>query len=236
MSSDGLRHEGEMNAPDKDSVYQELRKRGIRAIRVTERITPIVRKGFAGLRRRDWGLIFGGVAFVVMIAVLAYHEIDKTLPQESAVSSDLSYVQPQPRRWLNLPSTVEYNKLFKHRHEVYLACYAMPGVVVNKKLEMDDELMRDFKANLGAGIVVDKGDSAEVTELKGIVAGMKEDAKRYLSMSNGISRLAIWLEERQSMEVGYRESFLVRVKKGEMEAGDVNDMFRAMGMRMIEEE
>ena len=235
MSSDGLRHEGEMNAPDKDSVYQELRKRGIRAIRVTERITPIVRKGFAGLRRRDWGLIFGGVAFLVIIAVLAYHEVGRALPQESANDSDLSYAQPQPRRWLNLPSTVEYDKLFKYRHELYLAYYAMPGIVVAQKIEVNDELIRDFKANLGAGIVVDKGDSAEVAELKSIVAGMKEDAKRYLSMSNGISRLVVWLEERQSMEKGYRESFLARVKKGEMKAKDVNDMFHAMGMKTIGE-
>ena len=103
------------------------------------------------------------------------------------------------------------------------------------KTEVNDELMRDFEANLCSSIVVYDGDTPEIAELKGIVAGMKEDAQRYLSMSNGMRRLAIWLEERQLMEQGYRESFLVRVKKGEMKAEDVNDMFRAMGMRMIGE-
>lgn len=67
MSSDGLRHEGEINAPDKDSAYAELRKRGIRAIRVTERIVPIVRRGFKGLRKRD---LAGIAAVLIVVAVL----------------------------------------------------------------------------------------------------------------------------------------------------------------------
>ena len=234
MSSDGLRHEGEMNALDKDSVYQELRKRGIRAIRVTERITPIVQKGFSGLRRRDWGFIVGIVVSTVILSVIAYREIGDVLFRRSDVPLGGVLAQPQPRRWIKLPASVEYSELFKYRHEVYLACYAMPGVVMGKT-EVSDELMQDFVANLGSSIVVYDGDTPEIAELKGIVAGMKEDAQRYLSMSNGMRRLAIWLEERQLMEQGYRESFLVRVKKGEMKAEDVNDMFRAMGMRMIGE-
>ena len=45
-----------MSAPSKDDVYSELRKRGIRAIKVQERIQPVVKRGFGGLRirREHW--------------------------------------------------------------------------------------------------------------------------------------------------------------------------------------
>lgn len=63
-SSDGLRHEGEMSAPSKDDVYAALRERGIRAIKVTERIVPVVRNGLKGLRKRDLFLLLA-VALVL---------------------------------------------------------------------------------------------------------------------------------------------------------------------------
>lgn len=63
-----------MTAPNKDAVYDELRKQGIRAIRVEERIAPVVmKKGLRGLRRRDWLIIASvtslcalGISFVVV--------------------------------------------------------------------------------------------------------------------------------------------------------------------------
>jgi hypothetical protein len=66
-TSDGLRHEGEMSADCKDDVYNKLRDQGIRAIRVQERIVPVVRQGFRGLKKRDW-LILSFVVVVIFVA------------------------------------------------------------------------------------------------------------------------------------------------------------------------
>ena len=71
MTSDGLRHEGEMSAPSKDDVYSELRKRGIRAIKVQERIQPVVKRGFGGLRKRDWTVI-AVIAALIAAAVALF--------------------------------------------------------------------------------------------------------------------------------------------------------------------
>lgn len=87
-TSDGLRHEAEMSAPTKDDVYAALRERGIRAIRVTERIAPVVHRGFAGLRKRDWSLIAAvvlvliaaGVFFVTRLNRPALGEADPNAP------------------------------------------------------------------------------------------------------------------------------------------------------------
>jgi len=68
---DGLRHEAEMSAATKDDVYAALREKGIRAIRVTERVAPVVRRGFRGLRKRDWSLIAAGLVLLTVVAVAA---------------------------------------------------------------------------------------------------------------------------------------------------------------------
>lgn len=101
-TSDGLRHEGEIEADSKDDAYAALRGRGIRPIRVTERITPVVKRGFGGLRRRDW-MALAAVAgvLVAVISVVAMK-----------VSSDASAPVPdkaQPLR--DSSSCLEYRQL-----------------------------------------------------------------------------------------------------------------------------
>ena len=240
MSSDGLRHEGEMASPDKDTVYAELRKRGIRAIRVTERITPVVRKGFSGLRKRDWSLIVCGVVIIVLGALFfairfnnkgSTSSVQTSQGSRQTVSSvAVQLAQSRPRRFIQLPKDTDFLKVFRYPHECYLAYYAMPGVVLSNAPEMNEELVQDFYDNLGAGIVITESDDAAIAELKRIVMGMKDDAKKYLGVPGGIEKLSLWLEERQTMEKSYRDQFINRVKRGEMQKSDANDMFNAMGL------
>ena len=95
-TSDGLRHEDEMSASSKDEVYAALRARGIRAIRVTERIVPVVRRGFRGLRKRDWLLIASGVLVIaVVIAIAAFRHGDGVRPDYARqAQSKKPYVRP----------------------------------------------------------------------------------------------------------------------------------------------
>ena len=132
MSSDGLRHEGEMAAPDKDSVYAALRRRGIRAIKVSERVEPVVRKGFAGLRKRDWALLAAAVAATIAAAAAFFlrparpvqpraDDTRQSRPPAAVSSQIVQIAQPRPRRFLSLPEGVDFAKTFRHPHEVYLA-------------------------------------------------------------------------------------------------------------------
>ena len=99
---------------------------------------------------------------------------------------------------------------------------------------MTDELVRDFYDNIGAGIVIDDADPGAVAELKRIVAGMKDDARKYLSVPDGMAKMGAWLEERQQMERNYREQFVSRVKSGNLAKEEANEIFRAMGLREID--
>ena len=71
-----------MSAPSKDDVYAELRRKGIRAIRVDERIAPVVRKGLRGLRKRDI-VLFALVAIV--IATVAWVVSGKATRERTAL-------------------------------------------------------------------------------------------------------------------------------------------------------
>lgn len=247
-SSDGLRHEGEMSAPNKDAVYVALREKGIRAIKVTERIQPIVKKGFKGLRKRELvflmlcSLSLAGFAWYMAVrsatqkdeAVLTTRMIEQTNKQ-SISSGVIQLAQPRPRKWLDLPVGFSPTNVFTHPHEIYLSRYALPGVTPRVALDTSyTELpVQDFYDNLNAGIVIDASDDLAVAELKRIVAGMKEDAKKYLTMPDGIKKLGMWLDERQTMEASYREQYALRVQRGELTKDDVNAIFSAMGLELL---
>ena len=253
MSSDGRRHEGEMSAPDKDSVYAALRERGIRAIKVNERIAPVVRKGFSGLRKRDWTIIVAvlaviiGVAFAVMIRSPKLREVEQfEKPQgpsslapatHGAVlgSPAVQIAQPRPRRFLELPAGLDLASVFKYPHEIYLAGYTRPGVKPAAALSLTPEIVQDFYDNLSASVVISEDDAPEIAELKRIVAGMKDDARKYISVPDGIVKLDAWLVERQDMEETYRNQFVQRVKAGNLTMDEANEVFQAMGLEKIGE-
>jgi len=216
-TSDGLHHEAEMSAPCKDDVYKALRERGIRAIRVTERIQPIVRKGFSGLRKRDWSLVAVGICAVAVAAVVLFDRKSAAVVEapggkasertvDPVVGSPVVQVaQPRPRKWIDLPPDTDFSKVFRHPHEACLACFALPGVAVTNRLGLTPRLVADFYDNLNAAVLIESDDSAPIAELKRIVAGMKDDAKKYLGVPNGIERLVDGFVSRQTMECEYRE-------------------------------
>lgn len=90
-SSDGLRHEGEMSAASKDDVYKSLRERGIRAVKVSERIQPIILGGFSGLRKKDWLLM--GLILVLSILALAIVFVYVSVHGRNEVVADVEQVE-----------------------------------------------------------------------------------------------------------------------------------------------
>ena len=97
-----MRHEGEVKAASKDDAYAELRKQGIRPIKVTERIVPIIRRGFKGLRKRDITCI---VIIVVSLVALAWYLSAQSTKHEAqstslTVNTEELAVSPEAREQL----------------------------------------------------------------------------------------------------------------------------------------
>jgi len=233
-SSDGLKHEGEIQSPSKDEAFAALRKQGIHPIRVTERIQPIVRKGFRGLRKRDLWLLFLVVLFLVsVVAIVSLRTAPRVLSFRSRGAVAL-FDGARPRHYVALPQGLNIAQIFVHPSECYLARFAIPGEDVGVVVKMDEATQRDFYDSIDIPIPISPEDPASIVELKRIVVGMKDEARKYLNVPDGLKKLAIFLEERQSMERDYRKRMVGQVKSGAITLAEANDLLRAMGLKEIE--
>ena len=260
-TSDGLRHEGEISASSKDEVYAALRQQGIRAIRVDERITPVVRKGFKGLRKRDWLVIVGGLAAVLLITVIMFlrwenskganvnkivqtdvrtvggaklsapHALIESKPVE--IPHGVRVARPRPRHCVEGITELDLSSIFAHPSEAYFARFAEPGRAVSPLPIMTEAVKEDFFDFSDSPIMIELNDSRAVAELKRIVAGIKEEALERIAAGNDMEDIASWLCERARMEADYRKRIIERVSSGESRV-DANRALATMGMAPID--
>ena len=248
---DGLRHEGEMSAPDKDSVYSELRSRGIRAIKVTERIAPVVRRGFSGLRKRDWTL-----AAVVVLALVgaalwflrdegpAETQVPDRRPAgRRAIESQVVEVRlgdrvatARPRHQFELPADHPTN-LFKHVSEAYLARFARPGCALGAAgAKAPAGFADDLRDAIEDPIVISADDPKPVAELKRVVVGIKDEAALSLGGGRSAEGFAEYLVERQRMEAAWRESMVRKFREGKVAREEANRQLSAMALPSISDD
>jgi len=244
MTSDGLRHEGEMSAPTKDDVYAELRRRGIRAIKVTERIRPIVRRGLRGLRKRDIAALAVGAVVLAGLAVAVASRLGPEPPPdvgvpvrkanviESNVISIGDRVAPaRPRRQIAI-SEADLVSIFTHPADRFFARYAAPGRrVAPLRAETLRLVEEDFADALESPLVIREDDPKGVADIKGIVAGIKGEAKMLVQSGRSFSDIVKWLTDRQTMEVDYRSLIL---KRFEHDIEAANAQLQTLGMEGVE--
>lgn len=239
-TSDGLRHEGEMGAPDKDSVYAELRRQGIRPIKVTERIVPVVRKGFKGLRKRDISCIvlcavcLAGVVWY-FAASITNHQPPTTDHQPPTTNHQpLNTLSPLPRHQIKGFETIDPAAVFANPSEAYLVRYAQPGFVSAETGARSAEVIEDLIANLKTPMKAVDGDSAAVIELKRTVLGVKNEVALLLAGGRGINDILVWLDERQKMEAEHRERIAANVRRGVTKKDEANQLLRRMELKIVE--
>lgn len=218
QDSEGLRHEGEVQAKDKDEAYKTLRERGIRPMKVVEKIVPVVKKGIKGLRKRDVGVIAISVAVVTLIVSATCFVLGgrHTVQKEADIAL--------PRHIVAMPSAEELVVIFPNKSHRALACYAIPGAKIEDEVTIT-------AAEVLKPIAILKDDSQDVIELKRIVIGMQQDARRYLSQENGEEKYMTFLNERQEMEHLRFVDTLKRVAAKEISIAEGNVILRRMGLQ-----
>lgn len=110
-----MRHEGEVKAASKDDAYAELRKQGIRPIRVTERIAPIIRRGFKGLRKRDVLCLVLGVLCLVGVALYLFAESTKRNAQGTPLTVNTEELAINPEAREQLKRAIEERKAVEQK-------------------------------------------------------------------------------------------------------------------------
>lgn len=216
QDAQGLRHEGEIQAASKDEAYAKLRAQGIRPMRVTERIVPVVRRGLRGLRKRDIltivlaALLLSGVAAFVTVSKYGW-----------AVGQDGLAL---PRQVIVMPSADELVVAFPNESHRMLAQYAIPGRRVLRTGDFD-------MAKVCEPVSLSDADASDVLVLKRIVIGLQQEAKRFAGSPDASARFAAFLDERQSMEAMRFSDTLKRVANREITLDEANKILRNMGLQ-----
>ena len=238
-TSDGVRHEAQIVARSKDMAFAELRKQGIRPIKVVQHEPPLVVK----LLKRSWLLM------IALVVIGLYHNLSTTAnnksvdPVNTAVSSETSYVaKPMTRRWIQgNRQLVEKAKreLFSTPLERYLAQFSEPGIVGQEGMLKDDEIAQ-YREVLNSFIYISDSAFTEEKILKRIVCGLKHEMKDYLEGGGTPSGYAQALVERQKKEYDFRisaENKLAQMEKNEKAYAfwlKANASLAAMGIQPID--
>lgn len=230
-SSDGVRHEDTIEAPTREAAFESLRGRGVKPIKVTQRVRPVDRI-LSWLSR---GAVLVAVAVVAAVAAFTFARKGGTVPNAADVAGSPSggvvrLAMPLPRRQIDL-SGIDLGSVFAYRGEAYLCRYAAPGVVRDGTAPEPPD---DLAASLGKPIAIEPGDSPAVVELKRVVAGIKEDVSLFLANGKSLASVAEWLELRQQMEANFRRQLIGGRGRDARSKADINSKLRAMGLEEIE--
>ena len=245
-TSDGVRHEDSLDASSRDEVFQVLRGRGIRPIKVVAADGSKANGEVHGLRKRA---VFALVALAALVAgVFAYLGGERTGAATAANSATSA-----PRHQIyGDPATVEgleRGDFAAHLPRVgdqMLAVFAQPGKLMCAKganpRRIDEKSYGAFEAYakndlaVENDIAINSADSREITELKQIVNGIREEMRYYLANGNGTPR-SFWrrLNERTAQEIQIFER--TRRELENESSPEVweskNDALRRLGLRTI---
>ncbi len=245
-TSDGTRHEAAMEAGSCDEVFEVLRGRGIRPIKVVAADGSKANGEVRGLRKRA---VFALVALAALVAgVVAYLGGERTgaaTAANSATSAPRHQIYGDPATMEGLERG-DFAAVLPRAGDQMLAVFAQPGKLMcakgaNPRL-LDETMETAFatytKDELDAehDILIDAGEERELRELKQIINGMREEMREYLANGNGTPR-SFWrrLNERTAQEIQIYERTRRELEKETSEEvwEQKNDALRRLGLRTI---
>ena len=245
-TSDGVRHEDSMNASSREEVFTALRARGIKAIKVYAADGSKANGEVRGLRK---GAVFALVALAALVAgVVAYFGGERTgaaTAANSAMSAPRHQIYGDPAV-VSILERGDFADALPREGDRLLAIFAQPGKLMCAKgsnpRRLPPELVAAFeqyaKAELAVenDLVLDSAASREVSELKQIVNGMREEMREYLANGNGTPR-SFWrrLNERTEQEIQIYERTRRELEKEKSTEvwEQKNAALRRLGLRTI---
>ena len=234
-----------MDAESREIVFAELRKRGIKAIKVVAADGSKANGEVRGIRKRVLvasvvgAVIVGvsGTAFFFRSSGLAAPSVSVTSPRHQ-IYGDPVITERFERG--------EFEDVLIRPGDRVLACFAQPGRHVGGRAKSEfvlaDEELRDLDALAQEGLLrkddlaVLSDEPREVRELKQVVNGMREEMRDYLANGNGTARsFARRLIERsvQESEIYNRVRCELENEKSAEVRAQKNAELRQLGLRTI---
>lgn len=264
-SSDGVRHEDSMHASSREEVFEALRKKGIKAIKVVAADGSKANGEVRGVRKRVVVGIVILAALVVGIFAFNLGEKRATVsepaptPQSDAGAETNSVPEPQSvatpalqtfqtsqarRQVIGDIAIIEkgirtgWADVFKLEGDRFLASFAIPGVEAGQRSTNEEEMRRA----LDEKVEVKPDDPLEHQQIKAMVEGMKQEARRYLEAGGTLVKYGQRLIERQQAEIAiYNRTKADAEIKSKAMAPDAfeeylekrNDELRNLGIRPV---
>ena len=239
-TSDGVRHEASMNAASRDEVFAALRKQGIKAIKVVAADGSKANGEVRGVRKRVVAALVVLVAWGV--GVSAY--LGGALTGGSSASGTAFQTDQSRRQIIGDAAIIEkgirngWSDVFELEGERFLASFAIPGVKAGQRNTSEKE----FAAALENKCTVEASDSLEARQIKAMVEGMKNEARRYLAAGGSIVEYGKRLTERQDAEIAVYNRVKADIEKARATMSESefmtywekrNDELRNLGIKTI---
>ena len=251
-TSDGIRHEDSMNASSREEVFETLRAKGIKAIKVVAADGSKANGEVRGVRKRV--VVTMAVAVAVLTAVVAVFLTRKTIitpvqdvhpAQDAKVAAAASVLGSETRRQVfGDVAVIEkgirtgWADVFEREGDRFLASFAIPGAEAGQRNTSEEEM----RLALSEKVEVRPGDSFEVQQIKAMVEGMKCEARRYIAAGGTIVGYGQRLVERQEAEIAIYARAKTEIEAARKNMDDEafeayldkrNDELRNLGIRPV---
>ena len=243
-TSDGTRHEASMDAPSREAVFEALRARGIKAIKVVAADGSKANGEVRGMRKRT-------VAALVAVAaacagVVAYIGGGRTAAAPGAAAAAPRHQIYGDPAIMDGLERGDFGAVLPRDGDRMLAVFAQPGRLMCRdgfnpqwlSAEQLEAFSRYAREELAPehDLPVDAASPREERELRQIVNGMREEMRGYLANGNGTPR-SFWrrLNERtgEEMQIYERTRRELENEKSAEARERRNDALRRLGLRTI---
>ena len=225
-TSDGIRHEDSMNASSREEVFEALRAKGIKAIKVVAADGSKANGEVRGIRKRVVAVLVALVAVLTGLVVYLFErsaENSQLLTLNSQLTSPRHQIYGDPAVMEGL-GRGDFGEALPREGDRMLAMFAQPGRFMCAKgsnprilTSAQDAAFATYAKDelaLERDVAIAPEDSREIKELKQIVNGMRGELRDYLANGNGTSR-SFWrrLNERTAEEMRIYERIRRELEK-----------------------
>lgn len=192
-TSDGVRHEDSIEAASREAVFEALRAKGIRPIKVVAADGSKANGEVNGIRKRVLVLSVVGAALLAgLLSFFAPRTSRLALPSHSPRRQPIGDIAV-----IEKGALTGWPDIFPEEGERFLAGFAVPGVPVSVRNTTQGEI----EAALKRKILPEESDSLEARQIKAMVEGMKDELREFIAAGGTIVEYGNRLVARQEEEI-----------------------------------
>lgn len=206
-TSDGTRHEATIVAESREAVFAALRAKGIKAIKVVAADGSKANGEIRGVRKR---VVAASVFGAVILAVVGTVVVERVVRDEPQISTVDGMVDRTARRQMIGDAAIiekgiktGWAAVFMTEGERFLASFAIPGIPPAVRATTEDELRKAIFSPAQSANRKASNSSLEERQIRAMVEGLKEEARRFVSKGGSVAQYARLLVSRQEEEISY---------------------------------